>query len=267
MLRIITLLFILLVAGKAIAASPTAEEFVIRVELPGRTISALASRQADGAAPKRVVMLLPGYPGIMRITSATQFEMGGNFLIRSRRDWLGPDTLVVAVDAPSDEWCCFTSGFRAGNRYAEDLRGLRAEIEKRYGALPFHIIGTSEGSVSAYYAARALQREGDRVVFTASLFLSSRNAVGLATMDMKAVTVPALLVHHADDPCSYTPYTAAKSMAQRTGYPLITVRHANAGSGPACNAQTPHGFIGVESETVSAIDAWLRGEHEADVTK
>lgn len=255
-----------LLVAPACAAAPAVEENVVRVELPGRTIAALASR-LEGATPQRVVMLLPGNPGIMRIESPTSFEMGGNFVVRSRRDWLAPDTLVIAVDAPSDEWCCFGGGFRAGSRYAEDLRALRAELDRRHGTLPFNIVGTSEGSVTAYYAARALQRAGDRVVFTASLFNANRNTAGLAGLDVKALTIPALLVHHAEDPCGVTPYAAAKAMAERTGFPLITVRHANRGSGPACQARTQHGFIGVEADTVAAIDVWLRGGTATDVNK
>lgn len=266
MSRIATLLA-LLAPVLALAAVPAADETLIRVELPGRSIAALLTRAQAADVPRRVVMLLPGHPGIMRLESATRFQLAGNFLVRSRREWLAPDTLVITVDAPDDEWCCFSGAFRAGSRYADDLRALRAHIERHHGPLPFHIIGTSEGSLSAYYAARALQRAGDRVVFTASLFHASRSTTGLSSLDMKALTIPALLAHHADDPCPLTPHAAARALAARTGFPLITVRHAHPGTGGACQARTQHGFIGVEAETVAAIDRWLRGGPPVDVDK
>jgi pimeloyl-ACP methyl ester carboxylesterase len=256
-----------LFAATFAAGAQEVDESVIRATLPGRTIAALVTRLPEHDTIRRVVFLMPGNPGIMKVESPAQYAMRSNFVIRSRGYWLDRSTIVASVDAPSDEWCCFTGTFRAGERYAEDLRALRRAIEAVYGAVPFHIVGTSEGSVSAYHAARAFQRTGDRVVYTSSLFNTTRRSHGLASVDLGAVTVPVLWVHHADDPCRYTPYSEARRQSARTGAPLITVRHGNPGSGEACRAGTQHGFIGVERETVEAINTWLLTGKAADVVK
>jgi hypothetical protein len=36
-----------------------------------------------------------------------RFELGGNFLVRSRRHWLDEETPVAVLDAPSDERASF----------------------------------------------------------------------------------------------------------------------------------------------------------------
>ena len=145
-------------------------------QLPGRSISALVTHLAEHDPFKRAIVLLPGHPGIMKIESAESYRLKGNFLIRSRRFWLDRETLVLSVDAPSDEWNDFSGRFRAGPRYAEDIRALAGEIEKAYGKLPLVLVGTSEGSVSAYHAARALGPDKLKVIFSSSLFENASNA-------------------------------------------------------------------------------------------
>jgi hypothetical protein len=249
------------------ARAQDVEERVLRVSLPGRSIAALITALPERGPIRRIVFPLPGHPGIMKIETPESYGLRANFLIRSRNEWVDSATIVVSVDAPSDEWCCFRGAFRASERYAEDLRALRRELEAVYGAVPFHIIGTSEGSVSAYHAAVALQREGDRVVFTSSLFNTTRNSHGLVEVDFSAVKIPMLWVHHEDDPCVNTPYRLAKRLAEETRSPLITVRHADIGRGPPCRPWTQHGFVGVERETAAAIDTWLKTGRAEDVVK
>ena len=74
-----------------------------------------------------------------------------------------------------------------------------------------------------------------------------------------------LWVHHADDPCSYTPYWQAKRYADKTRSPLITVKSSNAGRGRDCQAFSRHGYIGAEKETVQAMKQWLVTGVAADV--
>lgn len=152
---LISCLSLCLLAGAAMA-DDVVSELVITAKFPDRSMSALVTHLAQHDPFKRAIVLMPGSPGIMKLQSAGSYGMKGNFLIRSRRFWLDRETVVLSVDAPSDEWSSFTTRFRAGARYAEDIRGLVQEIEKAFGKLPLVLVGTSEGSVSAYYAARAL---------------------------------------------------------------------------------------------------------------
>lgn len=226
-------------------------------QLPGRSISALVTHLAEHDPFKRAIVLLPGHPGIMKIESAESYRLKGNFLIRSRRFWLDRETLVLSVDAPSDEWNDFSGRFRAGPRYAEDIRALAGEIEKAYGKLPLVLVGTSEGSVSAYHAARALGPDKLKVIFSSSLFENASNSPGLASLDFDGFEAPMLWVHHADDPCRWTPYWQARRHAEKTRSPLLTVRSTDAGRGNPCEAFSQHGFVGAEQETVRAMKRWV----------
>lgn len=261
---LISSLSLCLLAGAA-TADDAVSESVLTARFPDRSLSALVTHLAQHDPFKRAIVLLPGYPGIMKLESAESYQLKGNFLIRSRRHWLDRETVVLTVDAPSDEWGSFTGRFRAGPRYAEDLRGLAREIEKAWGKLPLALVGTSEGSVSAYHVARALGPDNVKAIFTASLFETSSNSHGLASLDFDDIKVPMLWVHHENDPCRYTPYRQAKRHAEKTRAPLITVRSANAGRGDPCQAFTQHGFVGVEAETVRAMKRWVTEGVAADV--
>jgi hypothetical protein len=261
---LVSCLSLCLLAGAA-TADDAVSESVITAKFPDRSISALVTRLAQHDPFKRAIVLLPGSPGIMKIQSAGSFGLKGNFLIRSRHFWLDRETVVLSVDAPSDEWASFTGRFRAGPRYAEDLRGLVQEIEKAFGKLPLVLVGTSEGSVSAYYAARALGPDNVKVIFSSSLFDTSSNSPGLASLDFDDFKTPMLWVHHADDPCRWTAYWQAKRHAEKTRSPLITVRSSNAGRGNPCQAFSQHGFVGVEEETVRAMKQWVVDGIAADV--
>lgn len=263
---VVSLLTLALSLAPGVArADEAVSESVLTARFADRSLSALVTHYAQHAPFKRAILLMPGHPGIMKLQSPQSYALKGNFLIRSRQAWLDRETVVLTVDAPSDEWASFTGRFRATPRYAEDLRGLAQEIEKAYGKLPLAIVGTSEGSISAYHAARALGPDDVKVIFTASLFETSSNSPGLASLDFGDFKISMLWVHHENDPCRYTPYWQAKRHAEKTGAPLITVRSSNAGRGDPCQAFTPHGFVGVERETVQAMKRWVVDGTAADV--
>jgi hypothetical protein len=69
---------------------------VVTIKLNGYTISGLVTLLQDGKTFKYAIALFPGHPGIMRLREENgqpEFELGGNFLVRSRRHWLDEETL------------------------------------------------------------------------------------------------------------------------------------------------------------------------------
>ncbi len=243
----------------------TVSESVITATFPDRSISALVTHLEPHRPFVRGILLMPGSPGIMKLQSPESFTLKGNFLIRSRSFWLDEETVVFSVDAPNDEWRGFGGGFRRSPRYAEDMRALVAEIDKRFGTLSLAVVGTSEGSVSAYYVAKALDPARTKVIFTSSLFNNSNNVPGLASLDFDDFKTSMLWVHHAGDACPYTPYWQAKRHADKTRSPLITVKSSNTGRGHDCEAFSRHGYAGAEKETVQAMKQWLVTGVAADV--
>jgi hypothetical protein len=253
------------------AADPNLEHptQLVTAKRDGYTIAGLVTHLAEAKELKYGVALFPGYPGIMRLREENGrffFDLGGNFLVRSRRQWLDEETLVAVLDAPSDEWRTFSQRFRETPRYGADVAALLTEIGGRFGIQDWTYVGTSEGSVSAFHAGRMNPAIARRVILTASVVRGGRNGPGLSGVELSALKAPLLWVHHEDDPCEFTAYATVKAIAQRNGAPLVTVRGGGPGSGQACMARTAHGFIGVERETVLAMRSWIKtGAVPADV--
>ncbi|MCX7166657.1 MAG: hypothetical protein NTV11_10335 [Rhodocyclales bacterium] len=262
--------------AQATAAAPTdpnsvATSIVLTVPLKGYSIAGLVSHLPEAKNFKYGIVLFPGYPSIMRLREEggqPRFEMGGNFLIRSRRHWLDEETLVMAIDAPSDEWAGFSQQFRQEPRYGGDVAALLAEAARRYAISDWTLVGTSEGSVSAFHAARMNPGLAQRLILTSSLFLGGGYGPGLSGVNWDGLTPRLLWVHHEFDPCRYTPYRSARQHAEMTRSPLLTVRGGGPASGSACEARSAHGFIGIERETVLAMRSWVKtGVVPADVAK
>ena len=257
----------------AIAAAAGAEpvEEVLRVDRGDYAIAALVTRMPEANSPRHAVLLFPGSPGILRLTEENgraRFGMQGNFLVRSRREWLAPDLLVATVDAPSDQWRDFSQRFRATPRYGEDIAALAQALARRYGVGDFTFVGTSEGTVSAFQAARMHPELARRLILSSSIFVPTRIGPGLSAVDWKAYPGALLWVHHEEDPCEYTAYSYARRYARDTGSPLVTVHGGGPYRGGACEAFSAHGYAGVERETVLAMREWIRtGKAPADVAR
>jgi len=259
-----------LLAWAAASSALAQTDEIVTAQRSGYTISGLATYEGASGPRKRGIALFPGYPSIMKIQrgddGAPKYELKGNFLVRARRFWLDDETVVLCMDAPSDQWANFPQYFRATARYGEDVAALLDEAAKKYGVQEWTFVGTSEGSISAFHAARMNPALAKRLILTSSLFDANRNGPGLGNADLSRLPAQTLWVHHADDPCPYTSYRTAQDFAKRSGKPLVTVHGGGGWKGDACQAFTAHGYRGVERETVLAMREWVRtGIIPADV--
>jgi hypothetical protein len=239
----------------------TQAERIVTTKFERYTIAALVMHAEGAKAFKHGIALFPGHPGILKLREENgqpQFEQRGNFLVRSRRHWLDDETLVAVIDAPSDEWATFSQAFRATARYGTDIGLLLNEVTKIYAAAEWTFIGTSEGSISAFHAARMNPELAKRVILTSSLMSATRNGAGLTGARFGELKAPLLWVHHQDDPCEHTAYREAKRYAEKSMSPLVTVRGGGPEKGGACQAFTAHGYVGVEREVVLAMRSWVR---------
>lgn len=242
---------------------------LVTVARDGYTISGMVSHIEGATKFRHGIALFPGSPGILRLREEggrVRNDMNGNFLIRSRNGWLDGETLIVAIDAPSDHWINFWHVFRESERYGKDIEALLGEVSRRFSVEEWTFVGTSEGSVSAFHAARMNPDVARRLILTASLFVPTQNGRALAGADFAQIKASLLWVHHADDPCRYTDYASARAFAGRSNAPLVTVRGGGPGHGLPCQARTPHGFINMEGPTVQAMHSWIKtGKVPADV--
>ena len=239
-------------------ANPTE---VVTASVKGYTVAGLVTYLKEAKAFKHGIALFPGHPGIMKLREENgqpRFEQRGNFLVRSRRHWLDGETLVVVVDAPSDQWATFTQSFRETPRYGADVAALLGEVARRHPVEEWTFVGTSEGSVSAFHAARMNPQLARRAILTSSLFQAGRNGPGLSWVSWDKLSSRLLWVHHESDPCRHTEYRDARRFAERSKSPLVTVRGGGQWRGDACEAFTAHGFVGVERETVLAMRSWVK---------
>lgn len=266
--RILLVLAALLAACSASRAQTTAADLnrahptlVVTVARDGYSVSGLLTHLQDANNFRSAVALFPGHPGIMRLRledNEPKFDLSGNFLVRARRHWLDEETLVVVMDAPSDQSGSFHQHFRETPRYGADVAALLQEVSRRYGVEDWTFVGTSEGSISAFHAARMNPRLARRTILTASVFRPSRNGAGLSRAKWDELTSELLWVHHEDDPCPFTDYRDAREFSRRSGKPLLTVRGGGPPRGDPCQAHTAHGFVGVERETVLAMRSWVK---------
>ena len=245
-------------------------EEIVTAKLERHSIAALVTRQDGATTFKHGIAIFPGHPGILKLRAENgqpQYDQRGNFLVRSRRHWLDDEILIAVIDAPSDQWATFTQDFRATARYGSDIGSLLTQISKRFPVAEWTFVGTSEGSISAFHAARMNAALAKRVVLTASVWGPTNNGPGLSGARFEQLAAPLLWVHHEDDPCQYTSYRDAKRYAERSMSPLVTVRGGGPEKGAACQAFSHHGFVGVERAVVLAMRSWVKtGAVPADVS-
>jgi predicted esterase len=242
---------------------------IVTAKLDRYTIAALVTRQGEAKTFKHGIAIFPGQPGILKLREEKgqlEYDQRGNFLIRSRRHWLDDETLTAVLDAPSDQWATFTQGFRATPRYGADIAAILNEVSKRYGVGEWTLVGTSEGSISAFHAARMNPAIAKRVILTSSVFSATANGAGLTGANFGELSTPLLWVHHENDPCKYTQYRDARRYAEKSMSPLVTVRGGGPETGGACQARSHHGYVGVEREVVLAMRSWVTtGTVPADI--
>ena len=219
------------------------------------------------SAPQKlqaIAVLFPGSGGTIQLrTEGGQPKFsGGNFLVRSRAEFVKRGVIAAILDAPSDQQGGWGMGdeFRLGADHFTDISAVVADLNRRLPCLPIFLIGTSRGSVSA---AALSARFGERiagVVLTASMFRqtgrkSKEPGIGLSRFDFSTIKTPLLLAHHVSDQCETTPYSDAARLAEK--YPLITVWGGSPPQSGPCDAFSQHGFLGKESETVEQIVNWM----------
>ena len=251
----------LLALGFIPVAGVFSQEIVTLPTRPGVTQSFFIANM-DGRKPAAAALLFVGGGGNIRLrleAGEIRFQPG-NFLPRSRREFIRNGILPVILDNPSDQQAGdgMSELFRAGAAHAADVRAVIGEVGKRYPGLPVFLVGTSKGTLSAAYLAVALEREVAGVVLTSSLFYEGpfgRPRPVLVSFDWSAIKRPLLLVHHVDDNCFATPYLDAARLGRR--FPLVSVKGGKPPESGPCEPFAAHGFFGKEAETVDAIAAWM----------
>jgi len=236
-----------------------AQEIVTLNTRPGVTQSFFIANMGDIKAQAAALMFAGGGGSIrLRVEQGRPKFQDGNFLPRSRREFIRNGVLPILVDNPSDQQAGdgMSDGFRAGDRHAGDIHAVLKEVKRRFPGLPVFIVGTSRGTISAAWLGRALGTEVSGVVLTSSLFRQGKSqAPVLAAFDFTTIQAPLLFVHHREDGCPATAYYEAARLGEK--FPLISVKGGKPPQSGPCDPFAAHGYFGKEPETVDAITAWM----------
>ena len=245
--------------SSVVAAS--AQEIVTLSTRPRVTLSYFLASAPQN--PQAIAVLFPGGGGFIRIRreeDKIRFE-SGNFLVRTRSEFVKRGVVAAIVDAPSDQqrnWG-MTDEFRLGEQHFTDISAVVTDLRTRFPGLPIFLIGTSRGTISAAALGARFGQQVAGVVLTATLFRQSSGRVesgpGLSRFDFGTIKVPLLFVHHVSDGCGVTPYADAARLVDK--YPLISVVGGRPPESGPCDALSAHGFLGKESETVEQIVNWM----------
>ena len=252
-------------------------ESIVAVKLERGVELRLLVNQRLGTRPDIAVLLFAGYPGILRLREEggeAALDMGGNFLMRARRFLNSEQVFTVAVDCPQDQWLDCGDRYRSSAQHAQDVMQAVAAVKTQLGARQVYVAGTSYGTVSTAFLARALggkrsEPSGgtatppvpgqiDGAIHTATMTDPPRGAthgVPMAIFDWSVAQLPQLFIHHQDDPCRATRYSSI--VARRGAIPLISVQGAQEPRGDACQARTQHGFVGREKVVMQALHDWV----------
>jgi hypothetical protein len=211
-----------------------------------------------------VAVLFPGSGGSIQLRTENgqpKFNQG-NFLVRSRAEFVKRGVVGAIFDAPSDQQGGWGMGdeFRLGDAHFTDVSAVIEDLGKRFPGMPLFLVGTSRGTISVAAVGARLGQGVAGVVLTSTMFRQTpRNSKepgpGLSKFDFATIKTPVLFVHHVSDQCVSTPYGDAARLSDK--YRLITVYGgASPQSGP-CDAFSAHGYLGKESETVEEIVNWM----------
>jgi alpha-beta hydrolase superfamily lysophospholipase len=186
-----------------------------------------------------------------------------NFLARSRIHWVERGYAVLLPDVPAGTSSLM--GRRLGESYAAAIVAL-VNFAKQTNPAPVWLIGTSQGTNAVVNAAsRMTHGEIAGIILTASLTEPGKAGDLKETVfgaNLAAIDVPVLIVSHADDACSLSPpgdeerLRSALTASPQAKAILVSGGKPPVSAGP-CEAMTPHGFYGVEVETIKHMISWI----------
>jgi pimeloyl-ACP methyl ester carboxylesterase len=208
--------------------------------------------------PRATLFLFVGDEGQIAFDDSGRIlKYATNFLVRTEPLWLAQG-FAVAIPAPPNG--ASLVGKRHTADYADELAPAIDFARTRANA-PMWMVGNSAGSVSAASAAAHLAGRVAGIVLTSSLAGPSRMGETVFDSNLGAIVVPALVIANRGDTCpSAGPGFAPQILAALTRAPrkeLIYVESSDIRSAP-CEALSPHGYLGIEAETVTRISDWIR---------
>lgn len=190
------------------------------------------------ASPRYVVILFPGGSGEMnpRLEGGkVVYGFKGNFVIRTRKFMVDSEFSTVATNSTQSE---------------ERIQAVLDDVHKRFPGARIFLMGTSKGTFDTMALADYLSDKIAGEIHTSSLDQ-------ISSFDARKYKNRHLVVHHKNDGCFATPFSAAQYSHEKYGNELIAMEGGKSVGNP-CEPFGHHGFNGVERETIDAIKRWIK---------
>jgi dienelactone hydrolase len=257
------LLFVFLFSVSTTAALAQSET-VVEIASRGQKIRAIL---ITPNSPVGSVVLLAGGHGKLDISAEGRIGWGaGNQLVRTRAAYAnaGYATLVPDIAPDLKTPGGVVDGYRYSARHGQDIgalvqymRGIKA---------PVVLVGTSRGAVSAGAAVAHSSgpKRPDALVLTAPMLVpigDNKPNFQMAAGDPARARLPFLVVGHKKDTCRWTASSTFDRFKQWQGGKVeVTMLDGPPGSGDPCEAQSAHGFFGIDENVVSTVTQWVKGQ-------
>lgn len=194
---------------------------------------------AGTTSPKYTLILFPGGTGQMNPylddNNQIQYAFKGNFLIRSKSLWTKNDRINIVMGNATSS--------------TEKLDQLISYLKHKFSGTKIYLVTTSRSTIDSASLYESMNKKLYGMIFTASF--AEIDEVVPAKTDLKL-----LLVHHINDGCRYTPYAISQEHHRRHGTTIVSI-DGGVDEGEPCQAQSHHGFKGVEQDTVDKIVTWI----------
>ena len=227
-------------------------EELVEVQIDGgvqRAVISLRQGKLDGT---KLLVLLPGYPSVVRPEMGNGVMMNspllGNFLIRARRHLVTDQVVTLLVDCHTKVGDICRPEYQSSKERYEHVKAVVNAARVKLPAIKeVYLLSTSMGSISSAFIALNGQKEFAGVIHTASVDPTApKSYVQLKDFDYSAIKTPQAFIHHVEDPCSMTPYGYFQFISEKYKVPLISVSGGSDFQGAPCMAFTQHGFRGKE---------------------
>ena len=234
------------------------------VEIPSRglKVRAIVIKPAN---PVGSVILLVGGQGVMAISPDGRIGWGaGNQLIRTRASYAAAGFVTIVPDAAPDMGTpqAPKNGYRFSPPHGQDLAAVVAYA--RGIKAPVTVVGTSRGAVSGGILLAQASGAGrpDAMVMTAPMLITYGNQPSFQAAiggSPGRAQLPFLVVGHKKDACKYTAQPLIDAFVKWHGGKVdVVMLDGPEGVGDPCEAQSAHGFAGIDGTVVSTVSNWIK---------
>lgn len=236
----------------------TAQAQIEVKELPSRPGVTVRFAYVKAETPIASAVLFQGGAGAIGIYPNGSMRVE-NFLSGGAHRFTSNGISVAIPDVPSDRRTL--DDFRGTLEHAQD-NAVMIDFLRQQAAVPVWLIGTSNGSLSAAATAAHLKGKGpDGVILTASTTRAPvSQAHSVLTAPLGGISLPVLIVHHKQDACYVTPFSAMPELiaALSSAKPveLITIE-GGTNNGKPCHSGH-HQFQGIEASVTKNIADWIK---------